>query len=50
MNKKNKLTRDHVQEAFKAIVDKFVPSNWKQQCSENVKAPAFPAKPEPAGY
>ncbi|KAI0907530.1 histidine phosphatase superfamily [Ustulina deusta] len=37
-------------EAFKAIVDKFVPSNWKQQCSENVKAPAFPAKPEPAGY
>ncbi|TGJ87707.1 hypothetical protein E0Z10_g1013 [Xylaria hypoxylon] len=37
-------------EAFKAIVDKFVPSNWKQQCSENVKAPAFPTKPEPAGY
>ncbi|KAI0534650.1 histidine phosphatase superfamily [Xylaria digitata] len=37
-------------EAFKAIVDRFVPSNWKQQCSENVKAPAFPAHPEPAGY
>ncbi|KAI1355638.1 histidine phosphatase superfamily [Xylaria sp. FL0043] len=37
-------------EAFKAIVDKFVPSDWKKQCSENVKGPAFPAKPEPAGY
>ncbi|KAI8634765.1 histidine acid phosphatase [Xylariaceae sp. FL1651] len=37
-------------EAFKSIVDKFVPDNWKQQCSTNVKAPAFPAKPEPAGY
>ncbi|KAI0969238.1 histidine phosphatase superfamily [Xylaria arbuscula] len=37
-------------EAFKVIVDKFVPKNWKQQCSQNVKAPAFPAKPEPAGY
>ncbi|KAI1369054.1 histidine phosphatase superfamily [Xylaria arbuscula] len=37
-------------EAFKAIVDKFVPSNWKQQCSQRIKAPAFPAKPEPAGY
>ncbi|RWA12398.1 hypothetical protein EKO27_g2724 [Xylaria grammica] len=37
-------------EAFKAIVDKFVPSNWKKQCSENVNAPAFPANPEPSGY
>ncbi|KAJ2977373.1 hypothetical protein NUW58_g7831 [Xylaria curta] len=37
-------------EAFKAIVDKFVPTNWKQQCSANVKAPAFPANPEPAGH
>ncbi|KAI0408797.1 histidine phosphatase superfamily [Xylaria palmicola] len=37
-------------EAFKAIVDKFVPTNWKQQCSANVKGPAFPASPEPAGY
>ncbi|KAI1819326.1 histidine acid phosphatase [Xylaria intraflava] len=37
-------------EAFKAIVDKFAPNNWKQQCSVNVKAPAFPAQPEPAGY
>ncbi|KAI1376707.1 phosphoglycerate mutase-like protein [Hypoxylon crocopeplum] len=37
-------------DAFKAIVDKFVPQNWKQQCRANVGAPAFPAKPEPAGY
>ncbi|KAI0526562.1 histidine phosphatase superfamily [Xylaria bambusicola] len=37
-------------EAFKAIVDKFVPTNWKQQCAERVKEPAFPTKPEPAGY
>ncbi|KAI0876061.1 histidine phosphatase superfamily [Hypoxylon argillaceum] len=37
-------------EAFKAIVDKFVPRRWKQQCSANIKDPAFPAKPEPAGY
>ncbi|KAI1104224.1 histidine acid phosphatase [Jackrogersella minutella] len=37
-------------DAFKAIVDKFVPSNWKQQCRANVKGPAFPSEPEPAGY
>ncbi|KAI5917101.1 putative acid phosphatase [Camillea tinctor] len=37
-------------EAFKAIVDKYVPTNWKSQCRADVKAPAFPAKPEPAGY
>ncbi|KAH6890376.1 histidine phosphatase superfamily [Thelonectria olida] len=37
-------------EAFKAIVDKFTPQNWKQQCRSNIKEPAFPAKPEPAGY
>ncbi|POR37146.1 Putative acid phosphatase SPBC4.06 [Tolypocladium paradoxum] len=37
-------------EAFKSIVDKFTPRDWKQQCRANVKAPAFPAKPEPAGY
>ncbi|KAI1176270.1 histidine acid phosphatase [Nemania sp. FL0916] len=37
-------------EAFKAIVDKFVPRNWKKQCSARVGAPAFPADPEPAGY
>ncbi|KAI3336728.1 histidine acid phosphatase [Xylariaceae sp. AK1471] len=37
-------------EAFKSIVDKFVPNNWKQQCSTNIKSPAFPAEPEPSGY
>lgn len=36
-------------EAFKAIVDKFTPKNWKQECLTDIKAPAFPAKPEPAG-
>ncbi|KAH7144046.1 histidine phosphatase superfamily [Dactylonectria macrodidyma] len=37
-------------EAFKAIVDKFTPVNWKQQCRTNIKDAAFPSKPEPAGY
>ncbi|KAI0128374.1 histidine phosphatase superfamily [Xylariales sp. AK1849] len=37
-------------EAFKAIVDKFVPNDWRGQCRANVNDPAFPAKPEPAGY
>ncbi|KAF7560021.1 hypothetical protein G7046_g4132 [Stylonectria norvegica] len=37
-------------EAFKSIVDKFTPHNWKEQCRTNVKGPAFPPKPEPAGY
>ncbi|KAI0902468.1 phosphoglycerate mutase-like protein [Annulohypoxylon nitens] len=37
-------------DAFKAIVDKFVPNNWRQECRANIKGPAFPDKPEPAGY
>lgn len=37
-------------EAFKSIVDKFVPQDWKQQCRSNRDASAFPEKPEPAGY
>ncbi|KAF4438305.1 acid phosphatase [Fusarium austroafricanum] len=36
--------------AFKEIVDKFTPTNWKQQCRTNIKEPAFPPKPEPSGY
>ncbi|KAL6850980.1 hypothetical protein ACO1O0_008106 [Amphichorda felina] len=36
--------------AFKAIVDKFTPDDWRQQCRSNLDAPAFPAKPEPAGH
>jgi acid phosphatase len=37
-------------EAFKAIVDKFTPLHWKQDCWSNLNGPTFPAKPEPAGY
>ncbi|KAI1867694.1 uncharacterized protein JN550_006835 [Neoarthrinium moseri] len=37
-------------EAFKEIVDKFVPQDWRRECRSNIKAPAFPANPEPAGY
>ncbi|KAK8114899.1 histidine phosphatase superfamily [Apiospora kogelbergensis] len=37
-------------EAFKSIVDKFVPKDWKAECKANLGAPAFPTKPEPAGY
>ncbi|KAL0931669.1 histidine acid phosphatase [Colletotrichum truncatum] len=36
--------------AFKSIVDKYTPKNWKDQCRMNASAPAFPANPEPAGY
>lgn len=36
--------------AFKSIVDKFTPVDWKQQCRANIGAPAFPSKPEPAGH
>jgi acid phosphatase len=37
-------------EAFKGIVDKFTPLNWKQDCWSNLNDPTFPVKPEPAGY
>ncbi|KAF4632382.1 hypothetical protein G7Y89_g5737 [Cudoniella acicularis] len=36
--------------AFKGIVDKFTPTHWKQECLSNMDVPAFPEKPEPAGY
>ncbi|KAK9415467.1 putative 3-phytase [Seiridium unicorne] len=36
-------------EAFKSIVDKFVPQDWRGQCRANANAPAFPAQPEPSG-
>lgn len=37
--------------AFKEIVDKFTPENWRQQCRMNTNAPATPSeKPEWAGY
>ena len=38
------------QEAFKSVVDKFTPKNWKASCAARLDAPAFPAKVEPAGY
>lgn len=39
------------QEAFKDIVDKFTPRDWKHQCSStDVNAPHFPEKIQPAGY
>ncbi|KAF2749384.1 phosphoglycerate mutase-like protein [Sporormia fimetaria CBS 119925] len=37
-------------EAFKSIVDKYTPKNWKHACASNLDAPVFPEKPEPAGY
>jgi len=37
-------------DAFKAIVDKYTPKNWKAACTSRLDAPAFPEKPEPAGY
>ncbi|KAF5229592.1 hypothetical protein FAUST_10325 [Fusarium austroamericanum] len=37
-------------EAFKEIVDKFVPTNWRNQCRANMRESAFPSKPEPSGY
>ncbi|SPQ25981.1 e441dff3-f720-4cd3-aba0-768241b31936 [Thermothielavioides terrestris] len=36
--------------AFKAVVDKFTPTNWKQQCRMNLDQPALPAEPEWAGH
>ncbi|GAB1320697.1 hypothetical protein MFIFM68171_10907 [Madurella fahalii] len=37
--------------AFKAVVDKFTPKNWKQQCRMNRDRPATPTgEPEWAGY
>ncbi|RFU35798.1 4-nitrophenylphosphatase/Acid phosphatase, partial [Scytalidium lignicola] len=37
-------------EAFKRIVDKFTPSDWKAGCRSNMDTPPFPAVVEPAGY
>ncbi|KAL1880660.1 hypothetical protein Daus18300_001272 [Diaporthe australafricana] len=36
--------------AFKGIVDKITPKNWKKECSKIDKDNVLPAKPEPAGY
>lgn len=37
-------------DAFKAIVDKYTPKNWKAACTSRLDAPTFPEKPEPAGF
>jgi acid phosphatase len=39
-----------IQEAFKAVVDKFTPLHWQKACVSNMDAPAIPEKPEAAGY
>jgi len=36
-------------EAFKAIVDSYTPSHWKQACLSNMDVSPFPGRPEPAG-
>jgi len=36
--------------AFKGIVDKYTPRNWKKACFENIDRAEFPAEIEPAGY
>jgi acid phosphatase len=43
-------TNKSLQEAFKSVVDKFTPKNWKASCAARMDAPAFPAQVEPAGY
>ncbi|KAF1996356.1 phosphoglycerate mutase-like protein [Amniculicola lignicola CBS 123094] len=37
-------------EAFKSIVDKYTPKNWKAACASSIEAPSFPEQVEPAGY
>ena len=37
-------------EAFKRIVDRYTPKNWKEQCQANMDQPAFPKGNEDAGY
>lgn len=37
-------------EAFKSIVDKYTPKNWKSACTSRMNEPAFPEKVELAGY
>ncbi|KAI9802164.1 MAG: hypothetical protein M1833_002085 [Piccolia ochrophora] len=35
--------------AFKSIVDKFTPTNWKRACTSNMDEPPFPPAVEPGG-
>jgi acid phosphatase len=34
--------------AFKSIVDRFTPKDWRAECKVSNEVPAFPEKPEPA--
>ena len=36
--------------AFKEIVDKITPKNWRKECANPDKGNLLPLKPEPAGY
>lgn len=36
--------------AFKEIVDKITPKNWRQDCANTDKGNILPLKPEPSGY
>ncbi|KAK4138298.1 phosphoglycerate mutase-like protein [Trichocladium antarcticum] len=36
--------------AFKTVVDKFTPTNWREQCRMNRGQPVVPAEPEWAGH
>ena len=44
------LFTDSRQEAFKAIVAKFTPKNWKDACMSNLDRPKFPQETERSGY
>lgn len=37
-------------EAFKSIVDKYTPKNWRSACVSRLNEPAFPVEVERAGY
>ena len=37
-------------EAFKSIVDKYTPKNWKSACASRLDEPAFPETVQLAGY
>ena len=41
---------DSTQEAFKAIVDKFTPRDWRRACVSNLDQSAFPDEIEQSGY
>jgi acid phosphatase len=37
-------------EAFKTVVDKYTPKNWKAECMSKLEEPVFPMEVERAGY